>query len=89
MSNWFNNRDHPSNAIKGTILREIFKVAIQQERFNNGEIGMWLNQHQYRSGINKVFKMLVAQSQYPVATDLDRMSWITRQTMIPSTKRTV
>jgi hypothetical protein len=41
MLNWFNDKDHPSNAIKKHFLQEIFKVAMQQERFNNGEIGTY------------------------------------------------
>ena len=39
MSNFFNDKDHPENAQKRVYLKEIFKVAKQQEKFKNGEIG--------------------------------------------------
>lgn len=38
MNNWFNDKDHPANAQKRPFLKEIFKVAKQQERYKNGEI---------------------------------------------------
>ncbi|KAL3423535.1 hypothetical protein PVAG01_05282 [Phlyctema vagabunda] len=40
MNAWFNDKDHPANAKKRPYLKEIFKVAKQQERYKNGEIGM-------------------------------------------------
>lgn len=39
MNNWFNDREHPANAAKKPFLKEIFKVAKQQERYKKGEIG--------------------------------------------------
>ena len=39
MSNWFSDKEHPENATKKPFLKEIFKVARQQERYKNGEIG--------------------------------------------------
>jgi len=38
-SNWFNDKEHPNNAKKKPYLREIFKVAKAEERFNRGECG--------------------------------------------------
>ena len=40
MNNWFNDKEHPANAQKRPFLKEIFKVATQQERYKNGEIRM-------------------------------------------------
>ena len=37
MSNWWNEKD---NLLKRPFLREIFKVAKQEERYRNGELGM-------------------------------------------------
>ena len=39
MMKWFNDPDHEDNASKKVFLKEIFKVARQQERYKNGEIG--------------------------------------------------
>jgi hypothetical protein len=39
MSNWFNDKDHPENASKRALLREVFKVAKEEARYKNGEIG--------------------------------------------------
>ncbi|CAG8970706.1 hypothetical protein HYALB_00001487 [Hymenoscyphus albidus] len=38
MSNWFSDKDHPENAEKKPFLKEIFKVAREEERYKNGEI---------------------------------------------------
>lgn len=42
MSNWFSDKDHPENAEKKPFLKEIFKVAKEEERFKDGQIGMVL-----------------------------------------------
>lgn len=42
LSNWFNDKENPDNANKRPYLKEIFKVAKAQERYKNGEIGMYL-----------------------------------------------
>ena len=39
MAPWFNDKEHPENAAKRPFFKEIFKVARQEERFRNGEIG--------------------------------------------------
>ena len=39
MSTWFNDADHPENVAKKPFLKEIFKVAKNEERYKNGEIG--------------------------------------------------
>lgn len=36
---WLNDKDHPENAAKEIVLREIFSVARAEERCNRGEIG--------------------------------------------------
>ena len=36
---FFHDKDNTNNAKKEPYLKEIFKVAKQQERFKNGEIG--------------------------------------------------
>ncbi|KAI9050195.1 hypothetical protein LZ554_006336 [Drepanopeziza brunnea f. sp. 'monogermtubi'] len=38
MSNWFADKDHPDNEAKRPLLKEIFKVAKQEERYRMGEI---------------------------------------------------
>jgi hypothetical protein len=40
MSNWFNDKEHPDNASKRNLLREVFKVAKAEESYRNGELGM-------------------------------------------------
>jgi hypothetical protein len=39
MSNWFKDKENPTNAAKEKFLKEIFTVARQRERLLNGEIG--------------------------------------------------
>ena len=39
MSNWFNDKEHPDNATKKVLLREVFKVAKLEESYKKGEIG--------------------------------------------------
>lgn len=39
MSNWFADKDHPENAAKKPFLKEIFKVALMEERYKAGGIG--------------------------------------------------
>lgn len=39
LANWFNDKEHPNNAKKKPYLREIFKVAKQEERYKDGGIG--------------------------------------------------
>jgi hypothetical protein len=39
MSNWWNEKD---NVLKRPFLKEIFKVAKQEERYRNGELGAFL-----------------------------------------------
>jgi hypothetical protein len=39
MNNWFNDKDHPENMEKKKYLKEIFKIAKQQERYKSGQIG--------------------------------------------------
>ncbi|EHL02558.1 hypothetical protein M7I_1352 [Glarea lozoyensis 74030] len=39
MSNWFNDKEHPDNASKRNLLREVFKVAKAEESYRNGELG--------------------------------------------------
>lgn len=39
MSNWFADKENLDNAAKRPLLKEIFKVAKQQERYMKGEIG--------------------------------------------------
>jgi Cft2 family RNA processing exonuclease len=41
MSNWFNDKEHPDNASKRNLLREVFKVAKVEESYRNGEIGAY------------------------------------------------
>lgn len=41
MSVWFNDKDHSDNKEKRPYLKEIFKVARAQERYKNGEIGIF------------------------------------------------
>jgi len=38
MSNWFNDKEHPENGDKKRYLKEIFKVAKQQERYKDDQI---------------------------------------------------
>ncbi|TVY82745.1 Uncharacterized protein LSUE1_G001420 [Lachnellula suecica] len=38
MSNWFNDKEHSGNEEKRPFLKEIFKVAKQEERYRNGEL---------------------------------------------------
>jgi hypothetical protein len=39
MSNWFNDKKHPENARKRPYLEGIFRIAKEEERYKNGEIG--------------------------------------------------
>ncbi|KAI9746616.1 MAG: hypothetical protein M1818_000329 [Claussenomyces sp. TS43310] len=41
MSNWFGDKDNIENAAKKPLLKEIFKVAKQEERYKKGEIGLF------------------------------------------------
>jgi hypothetical protein len=41
MSNWFNDKDHPENSSKRVLLTELFRVAKYEEKYRNGEIGMY------------------------------------------------
>lgn len=43
---FFHDKDNASNAKKEPYLKEIFKVAKQQERFKNGEIGRTVSETQ-------------------------------------------
>jgi len=36
---WFNDENHPENALKMPFFTEIFKVARLEESYRNGEIG--------------------------------------------------
>jgi hypothetical protein len=38
VANWFSDKEHPENAAKKVLLKEIFKVAKAEERYKNGEI---------------------------------------------------
>lgn len=40
LSAFFADKENPTNARKKPYLNEIFKVAKQEERFRNGEIGI-------------------------------------------------
>ncbi|KAH8591858.1 hypothetical protein B0O99DRAFT_518715 [Bisporella sp. PMI_857] len=42
MTPWFNDKEKTDNANKRVFFKEIFKVAKQEERFKNGEIGITL-----------------------------------------------
>jgi hypothetical protein len=39
VTNWFSDKEHPENAAKKILLKEIFKVAKAEERYKNGELG--------------------------------------------------
>jgi hypothetical protein len=39
VANWFSDSEHPENAAKKVLLKEIFKVAKAEERYKNGELG--------------------------------------------------
>jgi hypothetical protein len=39
VANWFSDKEHPENAAKKVLLKEIFKAAKAEERYKNGEIG--------------------------------------------------
>jgi hypothetical protein len=39
LSGFFSDKECPSNAAKKPFLKEIFRVARQEERFKNDEIG--------------------------------------------------
>jgi len=39
LSVWFSDRQAPNNVNKKPILREIFRVARQEQRYKSGEIG--------------------------------------------------
>lgn len=39
LSSWFTDKNSPGNQKKKTILDDIFKVAKQELRYNDGEIG--------------------------------------------------
>ncbi|CZR65254.1 uncharacterized protein PAC_15154 [Phialocephala subalpina] len=41
ISNWFSDKEHPENALKKPILKEIFRIARAEERYLNGEIVMY------------------------------------------------
>lgn len=47
MSNWFKDKENPSNAAKEKYLKEIFTVARQRERLLNGEIGNYFRNYPY------------------------------------------
>lgn len=40
LSTFFTDKENPNNEKKRPYLRDIFKVAKQEERFERGEIGM-------------------------------------------------
>lgn len=39
MKIWLNDSEHPANASKKVLLKELFKVAKAEERYKSGEIG--------------------------------------------------
>ena len=42
LSAFFNDEEQPGNSKKKAMLQEIFRVAKQEERFKNGEIGRFM-----------------------------------------------
>lgn len=39
LSSWFNDKDTPANAEKKSFLKEVFKVAKQEARYRDNELG--------------------------------------------------
>ena len=47
LSTWFADKENPANAAKQPLLKELFKLALAEERYKNGEIGEWSNPTQH------------------------------------------
>ncbi|KAF7515106.1 hypothetical protein G7054_g14758 [Neopestalotiopsis clavispora] len=45
LKGWFQDSNSPTNGAKKPYLEEIFKIAKQEERFRDGQIGMYMNDH--------------------------------------------
>ncbi len=49
LSTWFADKENPANATKQPLLKELFKLAKQEERFKNTEIGEFTHTQQDNS----------------------------------------